>query len=260
LNIIYLLTFSKTYSIRIMFGYTDSLTPVYRCTGRRKLTRRVYRLIKNPEPDNLDAQEVNMKLTDKQKNFLNYIFRYMEEWGRPPSFDEICSNFGFSSCNTVTTYLKILERKGYIRLPGKKNQKRAIEVISPVEIRRFEFPLLGKVAAGKPIEAIENVDAIEVPPSMTGKGDYFVLQVKGHSMQEDGILDGDFVVVKKQPTAKNGETVVALINNEATVKKYYNRKDHVELRPAHTGMKSIRVKEGDFRIEGLVKGVMRYYR
>ncbi|MBW1798291.1 MAG: transcriptional repressor LexA [Deltaproteobacteria bacterium] len=201
-----------------------------------------------------------MKLTDKQKIFLKYVSKYMDEWGRSPSFDEICAEFKFNSYNTVTTYLRILERKGYIRLPKEKNRKRAIEVISPVETRRFEFPLLGMVAAGKPIEAVEDVRAIEVPPSMIGNGDHFVLQVRGDSMQEDGILDGDFVVIRKQPTAENGETVVALINNEATVKKYFKRKNHVELRPAHTGMKSIRVKQGDLRIEGKVVGVMRNYK
>ena len=199
-----------------------------------------------------------MKLTDKQKGFLAYISSYMEEWGRSPSFEEICSHFGFQSYNTVTTYLKILEKKSYVRLPRKKNRKRAIEVISPVETRRFEFPLLGRVAAGKPIEAVEDVSAIEVPSSMIGSGDNFVLQVKGDSMQEDGILEGDFVVVRKQPTAENGETVVALINNEATVKKYYKRKGYVKLRPAHTGMESIRVKKGDLQIQGKVVGVMRY--
>lgn len=201
-----------------------------------------------------------MKLTDKQKDFLEYVSQYIEDWGRSPSFDEICSEFKFHSYNTVTTYLRILERKGYIRLPKEKNRKRAIEVISPVETRRFEFPLLGRVAAGKPIEAVEDVRAIEVPPSMIGSGDHFVLQVKGNSMEEDGILDGDFVVIRKQPTAESGETVVALINNEATVKKYYKRSDFVELRPAHTGMEPITVKEGDLRIEGKVVGVMRYYR
>ena len=201
-----------------------------------------------------------MKLTDKQKDFLAYISQYTKEWGMSPSFDEICSHFGFSSYNTVTTYLKILERKGHIRLPGKKNQKRAIEVVNPVETRRFEFPLLGQVAAGKPIEAIEDASAIDVPPSMIGSGDHFVLQVKGDSMEEDGILSGDFVVIRKQPTAENGETVVALINNEATVKKYYKRKNYVELRPSHAGLKPIRVKEGDLRIEGKVVGVMRYYK
>jgi repressor LexA len=201
-----------------------------------------------------------MKLTDKQKIFLNYVSKYMDEWGRSPSFDEICAEFKFNSYNTVTTYLKILERKGYIRLPKEKNRKRAIEVISPVETRRLEFPLLGMVAAGKPIEAVEDVRAIEVPPSMIGSGDHFVLQGRGDSMQEDGILDGDFVVIRKQPTAENGETVVALINNEATVKKYFKRKNHVELRPAHTGMESIRVRQGDLRIEGKVVGVMRHYK
>jgi repressor LexA len=201
-----------------------------------------------------------MKLTEKQKVFLDYISRYMREWSRPPTFEEICSHFDFSSYNTVTTYLKVLERKGYIRLPRKKNQKRAIKLISPVETRQFEFPLLGRVAAGEPIEAVEDVAVIEVPPSMVGSGDYFVLKVKGHSMQEEGILDGDFVVIRKQPKAENGETVVALINNEATVKKYYKRRDHVELRPAHKGMKSIRIKKGDLRIQGKVVGVMRYYK
>ena len=200
-----------------------------------------------------------MKLTEKQKEFLGYISRYIEEWQQSPSFEEICSHFGFSSYNTVTTYLKTLERKGYIRLPGKKNQKRAIEVISPVETRRFEFPLLGRVAAGKPIEAVEDMDVIEIPPSMAGVGDHFVLQVKGDSMKEEGILDKDYVVVRKQPTAENGETVVALVNNEATVKKYYKRKTYVELRPAHRGMKPIVVREGDLRIEGKVVGVIRRY-
>ena len=200
-----------------------------------------------------------MKLTEKQKKFLGYISRYIDEWGRAPTFEEICSHFGFSSYNTVTTYLKALERKGYIRLPRKKNQKRAIEVISPVETRRFEFPLLGRVAAGKPIEAVEDVNVIEVLPSMIGSGHYFVLEVKGDSMKDDGILDGDFVVVRKQPTAENGETVVALINNEATIKKYYKRKRNVELRPANEGMQSIVVRKGDLLIQGKVVGVIRHY-
>lgn len=201
-----------------------------------------------------------MKLTEKQKEFLGFVSEYIRDWSRPPSFEEICSHFGFNSYNTVTTYLKTLERKGYVRLPDRKNLKRSIEVISPVETRRFEFPLLGRVAAGKPIEAVETVDAIEVPPSMIGQGDHFVLLVKGDSMQEDGILDGDFIIVRKQPAAENGETVVALINNEATVKKYYQRDDSVELRPAHSGMAPILLHRGDLQIQGKVVGVMRQYK
>jgi repressor LexA len=201
-----------------------------------------------------------MKLTEKQKAFLGYISHYVEDWGRSPSFEEICSHFGFTSYNTVTTYLKALERKGYIRLPRKKNQKRSIKVISPVETKRFEFPLLGRVAAGRPIEAVEDVDVIEVPPSMIGQGDHFVLQVKGDSMKEDGIFDGDFIVIRKQPIAENGEMVVALINNEATVKRFYKQKQYVELRPAHTGMEPIIVKQEDLRIEGKIVGVIRHYK
>ncbi|HDM10737.1 MAG TPA: transcriptional repressor LexA [Desulfobacteraceae bacterium] len=201
-----------------------------------------------------------MKLTSKQKQFLTYLSEYVERWGHAPSFEEIRGHFNFRSYNTVSTYLKILERKGYIRLPKEKNKKRAIEVIKPVEAGRFEFPLLGRVAAGKPIEAVEDREVIEVPPSMARAGEHFVLQVQGNSMEEDGILDGDYVVVRKQPTAENGETVVAIINNEATVKKYYKRKNYVELRPAHKGMEPIIVKDRDFRIEGKVVGVIRYYR
>ena len=201
-----------------------------------------------------------MKLTAKQKQFLAYLADYIDRWGHAPSFEEIRGHFNFRSYNTVSTYLKTLARKGYVRLPKEKNKKRAIEVIKPVEAGRFELPLLGRVAAGKPIEAIEDKQTIEVPPSMAQSGDHFVLQVQGSSMEEDGILDGDYVVVRKQPTAENGETVVAIIDNEATVKKYFKRKGYVELQPAHRGMKPIIVKEGEFRIEGKVVGVIRYYR
>ncbi len=200
-----------------------------------------------------------MKLTEKQKAVLAYLSQYQEAWGQSPSFDEIRAHFGFGSYNTVTTYLSHLERKGYIRRLGPKNRKRAVEVIRPVESRRYEVPLLGTVAAGRPIEAVETPDVIEVPPSMQGRGDHFVLRVAGDSMRDDGILDGDYVVVRRQPTAENGETVVALIDNQATVKKIYRRGDHVELRPAHQGMPSMFVREGDLRIEGRVVGVVRHY-
>ncbi|MGD8388235.1 MAG: transcriptional repressor LexA [Desulfobacteraceae bacterium] len=201
-----------------------------------------------------------MRLTEKQKAFLTYLSRYMEEWGQSPSFEEIRDHFGFRSYNTVSTYLEHLERKGYIRRPREKNQKRAIQVLRPMETRRFELPLLGRVAAGRPIEAVEDPDVIEVPPSMQGRGDHFVLRVEGDSMRDDGILDGDYVVVRRQAEAENGETVVALVDNEATVKKLYRAGDSVELRPAHEGMPSIFVRKGDLRIEGKVVGVVRHYK
>ena len=199
-----------------------------------------------------------MKLTPKQKNFLAYIYRYMEAWGRAPSFDEICSEFGFRSYNTVTTYLKLLERKGYIRLPRQKNRKRAIEVISPVETRRFEFPLLGRVAAGRPIEAIEDRRVVEIPPSMAGDAECFVLQVTGTSMEEDGILDGDLVVVRRQAVAQNGDIVVALINNEeATVKRFFLRKEYIELRTENTDFTPMRYGFDEILVQGKVIGIQR---
>jgi repressor LexA len=200
-----------------------------------------------------------MRLTEKQAQFLEFLERYMQEHGEAPSFEEIRKGFGFKSYNTVTTYINALEKKGYIKRPPKKNLKRAIELIGrPGKLS--VLPLVGRVAAGMPIEAIQDTEIIEVPGSMLGKGEYFVLQVKGNSMVEDGILDGDFIVVRRQPTAENGDTVVALIGNEATLKRYYKVGNRVELRPANKEMSPFTIEDGELRIEGKVVGVIRYYR
>ncbi len=201
-----------------------------------------------------------MKLTSKQQAVLSYIAEYLDRWGRAPTFQEICEHFGFSSYHTVTTYLRILEKKGYIRLPYKKNQKRAIQVISPVEAGRLELPLLGVVAAGKPVEPVEDVETIEIPSCMLGEGDHYVLRVKGDSMRDDGILDGDFVVIRKGPWAENGQTVVALVDERATVKRYFKKGPDIELHPANPDLSPMILKEGDFRIEGRVVGVIRRYK
>ncbi|MFN3534554.1 MAG: transcriptional repressor LexA [Desulfatiglandales bacterium] len=199
-----------------------------------------------------------MKLTQKQAQVLEYLSDYIKEKGQAPSFEEICKRFGFRSYNTVTTYLAALERKGYIKRPLQRNRKRAIELT--LGSGRSLLPLLGRVAAGRPIEAIQDNETIEVPGSMLGRGEYFVLKVEGSSMVEDGILDGDFVVVRRQPTAENGDTVVALIGDEATLKRYYRIGDRIELRPANKEMAPIVVRDKDLRIEGKVVGVIRYYK
>jgi repressor LexA len=131
-------------------------------------------------------------------------------------------------------------------------------VLGP-KLNALELPLVGTVAAGKPIEAIETPDSIEVPASMVGPGENFVLRVKGDSMVGDGILDGDFVVVRKQATADSGQTVVALIRGEATVKRLQRKGQHIELHPANPAMAPIVVEdEESFRIEGVVVGVIRH--
>jgi repressor LexA len=121
------------------------------------------------------------------------------------------------------------------------------------------IPMAGIVAAGDPIEPVPQSELVEVPPSMMRGGDNFALRVKGESMRDEGILSGDLVIVHKQATARNGQTVVALVNNEATIKTYYRKAGHVELHPANPAMKPIRVApEDEFRIEGIVIGVIRH--
>jgi repressor LexA len=149
---------------------------------------------------------------------------------------------------TVTRY-----EGGTRRIPG------MVDVVMKQLAMTQYLPMLGHVAAGKPIEPIPQSESVEVPASMTRKGQTFVLRVKGESMQEDGILPGDLVVVQKKATARNGQTVVALVNREATIKKYYEKDDRIELHPANAAMQPILVGPDDeFAIEGLVIGVIRH--
>jgi repressor LexA len=197
-----------------------------------------------------------MPLTPKQKRVLDFIREHIETEGYAPSQREIADAFGFSSLGTVQNYLVRLEREG--RLTRSWNARRGVRVAQSAP-SRFELPLAGTVAAGKPIEAVEVPDTIEVPPSMTGSGDNFVLRVKGDSMTEDGILDGDYVVVRKRETADSGQTVVALIDNEATVKRLVRSGNRIELHAANPAVETIVVKDPEaFRIEGVVVGVIRH--
>lgn len=195
-------------------------------------------------------------LTPKQKNVLDFIQSFTEQEGYPPSQQEIARHFGFRSLGTVQNYLVRLEREGV--LAKEWNAKRGMRVLR-LTTDATELPLAGIVAAGKPIEAVENPDTIEVPSSMVGAGENFVLRVQGDSMIGDGILDGDYVVVRKQASAENGQTVVAMIENEATVKRLYRRAGSIELHPANPAMQPIVVgAEENFRIVGVVVGVIRH--
>jgi repressor LexA len=194
-------------------------------------------------------------ITPKQKQILDYIQGYQEARGYAPTQQEIAGRFGFRSLGTVQNYLVRLQRQGFLRKPW--NAKRALEVLG-AEPRGLELPLLGRVAAGKPIEAVAGDDTLEVPPFLVKGGENFVLKVVGDSMIEEGILDGDFVVVRRRETAENGQTVVALVDGGATVKRYYRRGGSVALHPANPAMAPIEVgEEQDFHIEGVVVGVIR---
>lgn len=198
-----------------------------------------------------------MNLTEKQQAVYRYVQRYIEARGFSPTYDEIRRHFGFRSFQSVQKHLKQLERKGFIRIP-ERNRKRMITLVehggSTVILQ-----LAGVVAAGSPIEAIEQQETIDVPEEMIGTGEYFALKVRGNSMVDEGIVDGDTIVVRKQTTAENGQTVVALVEEEATVKKFFQKGNVVELRPANVSVASIFVREGEFAIQGVVVGLLRRY-
>jgi repressor LexA len=195
-------------------------------------------------------------LTPKQKKIAEFIHSFTEREGYAPSQPEIARHFGFKSMGTVQNYLVRLESAGVVSRTWKGT--RSLRLVHPKQ-NSMELPLAGIVAAGKPIEAVETPDTIEVPASMVGAGENFVLRVQGDSMVGDGIIDGDYVVVRKQATAENGQTVVALIRGEATVKRLYRKGRRIELHPANPAMAPIVVEdEESFRIEGVVVGVIRH--
>jgi repressor LexA len=199
-----------------------------------------------------------VSLTEKQQAVYAFIRQYMENTDRCPSYDEIRRYFGFASFQSVQKHLKQLERKGVLRMPA-KNQKRSLTLVE-LGGKNVILPLSGTVAAGRPIEAVETAETVAVPEEMVGTGNFFALRVAGQSMIEEGIFDGDTIVVRSQRVAENGQTVVALVDGDATVKKYYRWTDGIELRPANPEMDSIFVREGEFRIRGVVVGLMRNYR
>lgn len=201
-----------------------------------------------------------MSLTKKQKMVYDYIVEYINSNGFGPTQVEIKEHFQFKSLGSVQDYIRYLKSAGY--LENDPNSVRGLTPVNPEEQQvgpSIEIPLHGKVAAGNPIEAIEGTEMIAVPSSLIGKGVHYALTVSGQSMIEDGILDGDTIIVRQKNTAHNGETVVAVIDNEATVKRYYKKSDHIELHPANSTMKPIIVQDGDFEIKGVLVGLIRAY-
>jgi repressor LexA len=199
-----------------------------------------------------------MQLTKQQTRVYRYLETYLRRKGRPPSYQEIQDYFGFRSLNSVVKHLKQLERKGYLESPW-GNQKRAFRLL-PLRTTAATIPFLGRVAAGAPIEAVEMAEAVEVPESLLAGGNNFALQVQGESMVDEGIRDGDVLIIRKQDHADNGQTVVAQIEGEATIKKFYQRDGRVELRPANEELKPLMVPAEKVEIIGVVVGLVRHYK
>ena len=204
---------------------------------------------------------MNKILSPKLKKFLNFIQRFTLINGQSPSYEEIMATLGFGSLGTVNWYVKTLEEKGHLSRIKGPNGKRAL-ILNQNEsdtITKARLPLLGLIAAGEPIEALENSEMIDVPPSLLHP-DHYVLQVKGDSMIEEQIHDGDFIVAKKTNIARSGQIVVALINGEATLKCYVLNSNGVELHPRNPKFPIIKIdSKDDFRINGVLLYSFRIY-
>lgn len=198
-----------------------------------------------------------MGLTPAQERVYRFVHGYLHERGYSPSYEEIRQHLGFRSLNSVSKHVKQLEQRGCLRNPW-KNRKRSLELL-PVRTGGGTIPFLGIVAAGTPIEPIEIPESIDVPESFLGNGQNFALRVRGDSMVEEGIREGDILIVSRQNRVANGQTVVALVNGDATVKKFYRQGEEVELRPANSRMKAIRVPASEVEIVGAVVGLLRHY-
>jgi repressor LexA len=202
-----------------------------------------------------------MPLTKRQKEILTFLESHIDARGYAPSFEEIAEHFSFQSLATVHEHLTNLERKGYIR--RSYNESRAIQVLPPKGISgASDIPLLGVVAAGLPIEAVLHQETLAVPDAMLpARGPNYALRVRGDSMIDEHIVDGDYVVVHGRQSADNGEMVIALVNgSEATVKKFYREPGGwVRLQPANPTMQPLRFPENDIMIQGVVVGVIRRY-
>ena len=198
-------------------------------------------------------------LTKKQKEILDFVRDFSEAHGYAPSFEEIAEGFGYGSLATVHEHLENLRAKGYIRKGY--NESRSIELVpAEMKVAAVPLPLFGNVAAGAPIEAIDEQETVSVPEDMLGRGEHYVLRVNGDSMIDEQIRDGDYLVVRHRETAENGDMVVALVDEEsATVKKFYREGPQVRLQPANPSMMPMIFPAERVRVQGIVMGVMRRY-
>jgi repressor LexA len=202
-------------------------------------------------------------LTKRQKEVLDFVTQYIELNGYAPSYREIAEAFKLGSVATVAEHIETLVEKGLLQKG--ENSARSLQLIKIEDLapeNSVGLPILGLIAAGQPIETLEgHTETLEVPPFMVGRRHSYVLQVKGQSMIEDGILDGDYVVIQEKEVPSNGEVVVALVNgSEATLKRYYKEKGHIRLQPANSTMDPIIINAGTpIQIQGVVIGVIRKY-
>lgn len=199
-----------------------------------------------------------MPLTRRQKEILGFLKDFLDGHGYSPTLQEIAKHFHLSSLNGVYKHLVALERRGFIRRLS--NQARSIRLTDPQNAGHVTLPLLGYVAAGKPIEAVATPEEISVPEAFRTRRRNYVLRVQGDSMIDEHIQDGDYVIVEEREDAHNGEMVIALLDGEnATLKRFYREGDRIRLQPANPCLQPIYVSGNQLKIQGVVVGVMRKY-
>ncbi len=198
-------------------------------------------------------------LTRRQREILDFLNEFIEQHGYAPSLEEIGRRFGLSSLATVHKHLTNLQEKGVIRRAW--NRSRSVELVpTRVGARALDLPLLGTVAAGVPIEAVVSSETVGVPEDLVGRRDAYALRVRGNSMIDEQIRDGDIVVVEDRKTARNGEMVIALLNGtEVTLKKFYLAGGQVRLQPANPKVEPLVVDADQVQVQGVVVGVLRRY-
>jgi repressor LexA len=204
--------------------------------------------------------EMKSVLTQKQRQLLDFLETFVQEEGYSPTLEEMALGIGVRSVATVHKHLEALQSKGYVQRG--KNQGRSTQPImaSQDEEMAVQLPMLGLIAAGQPILAVQQSETVAVPPQLVGRGECYVLRVTGDSMIEEHILDGDWVVVERRETARNGEVVVALIDGEeVTLKRFFHSTGRVQLVPANPDMHPIILPADRVRIQGVVVGVMRQF-
>lgn len=199
-----------------------------------------------------------MNLTPRQKQILEFIQSYLEQTGTAPTVNEIRDHFRLGSLATVHKHLQALEYRGALKRDPRR--ARAMDIIPLHALPGVEIPLLGLIAAGQPITALENPDTLSIPEDMLGRRETYALKVTGNSMIGDGIHDGDFLIIESRSSAEEGEIVVALIGGtDTTVKRYFRERGRIRLQPSNESMKPIYVSEEELMIRGVVIGLIRKY-
>lgn len=199
-----------------------------------------------------------MYLTKRQKETFDFIVEYVREHGYAPTLEEIGAHFGLSSPATVYKHVQQLVAKGYLRKT--RHQGRGIEIVESSTRQAFSAPVLGEIAAGRPVQAAAQAETIELPPAFSSTSPIYLLRVRGSALEEEMLADGDLLIIEDRPTASDGDVVLAVLRGEVTaVGRYFRESSHVRLEPTVDGREPLYLPDGQIQVRGVIVGVIRTY-